>query len=161
MWLGGQQGQMTCLTEVWYLESIQLQPQRKWRAAGKHGCTPLGGSCFLCMTPAHLGHWVGVSCQCQVGSGNANGPLPHCIRVPLLVSAFSFCVSRQQDAELLPLLKQSELCIWLWSPAVLFSTKKTDRLPLRTTDETQLCLSEAAVLDVQPPPLSVSLCKNP
>lgn len=31
---------------------------------------------------------------------------------------------------------------------------------MRTTDETQLCLSEAAVLDVQPPPLSLSLQKS-
>lgn len=49
----------------------------------------LGVSASCAMSPAHLGHWVSVSCQCQVESRNANGPLPHCVSTPS--PFFSLC----------------------------------------------------------------------
>lgn len=55
-----------------------------------HGVRLWGVSASCAMSPAHLGHWVSVSCQCQVESRNANGPLPHCIpHPPSLLLSFS------------------------------------------------------------------------
>lgn len=39
------------------------------------GVRLLGVSASCAMSPAHLGHRVSVSCQCQVENKNANGPL--------------------------------------------------------------------------------------
>lgn len=40
------------------------------------GACLLGLSAPCVMSPAHLGHWVSVSCQCQDESRDANEPLP-------------------------------------------------------------------------------------
>lgn len=77
-----------------------------------HGGGPLGGFCFLWMSPAHLGHWVSVSCQCQVESRNANGPLAtfHPCPSPLLCLSLS---------ALFPLLFMSEGGQAITSPLVV------------------------------------------
>lgn len=54
-----------------------------------HGAGLLGVSASSAMSPAHLGHWVSVSCQCQVQSWNANGPSPHCLSLSLLPPSLS------------------------------------------------------------------------
>lgn len=92
-----------------------------------HGVCLLGVSASCAMSPAHLGHWVSVSCQCQVESRNANGPLTTLRRSPsplrsLSLGSFSLCcLSEGGKAINFPLV--AELCIWPWEPAVSVSTK--------------------------------------
>lgn len=76
-------------------------------SAKTHAACLLGVSASCAMSPAHLGHWVSVSCQCQVESRNANGPIPQSVVPPpslfppLCSFSLSFCL---REAKLLTFL---------------------------------------------------------